>query len=176
MQGNFSLYTQKIFNYGPEKNGYLFTFIGLVSVFTQLKLLPFALQKTTEKTLFKLGLFILSFGFLLIPLAMHISTILLSILFIAVGNGFVNPTIQSIASENVSRDKYGETLGVLQSMGSVGRIAGPIIGGELFLAVSAPAPFIFAGTIMLIIFAYAIWQIPEERTLLQKVTGFFKKN
>jgi len=43
------------------------------------------------------------------------------------GNGLANPSIQAIASENVPKEEYGGTLGLLQSAGSLGRILGPII-------------------------------------------------
>jgi len=58
------------------------------------------------------------------------------------GNGLANPSIQAIASENVPKEEYGGTLGFLQSAGSLGRILGPIIGGELFYHFGKDIPFL----------------------------------
>ncbi len=48
----------------------------------------------------------------------------LSLFFMPLGNGLTNPTIQAFASENVSKDEYGENPGLLQSAKSIGRILG----------------------------------------------------
>ncbi|MCS6956629.1 MAG: MFS transporter [Patescibacteria group bacterium] len=66
------------------------------------------------------------------------------------GNGFFNPTIQALASENISKEEYGETLGLMQAFGSVGRILGPIIAGELF-SFSIDLPFYFSSFMIFIL-------------------------
>jgi MFS family permease len=43
-------------------------------------------------------------------------------------------------------------LGFLQSAGSLGRILGPIIGGELFYYFGKDMPFLFASFILFLVF------------------------
>jgi len=50
--------------------------------------------------------------------------------------------------------KYGETLGFLQSAGSLGRIVGPILGGWLFGAMGINSPFLFAAVVVIGVFFY----------------------
>jgi len=73
---------------------------------------------------------------------------------IVFGNSMANPSIQSRASERVPKEEYGETLGFLQSAGSLGRIVGPVFGGWLFGALGINSPFLFAAFVMLLIFLY----------------------
>lgn len=154
MQGNFSLWTQKTFNYGPSENGWLFAYIGIIAVFVQLKVLPFLTKKFEEKTILYISLFFMFIGLSIIPLSPHPNFLYFALFFLPFGNGLANPTIQALASENVPPEEYGGTLGFLQSAGSLGRIIGPIIGGEIFQSFGKDNAFYFAGFMVLAILIY----------------------
>ncbi|MFA6533314.1 MAG: MFS transporter [Patescibacteria group bacterium] len=154
-QGNFALWTQKTFNYGPSQNGWLFAYIGILAVLVQLKVLPFLTKKFNEKTILYISLFFLFTGLVLIPLIPTPNFLYISLFFLPFGFGLSNPTIQSLASENVPKEEYGETLGFLQSAGSLGRIIGPIIGGIIFEFLGKDNAFYFAGFITLSILIYS---------------------
>lgn len=154
MQGNFSLWTQKTFNFGPVENGWLFAYIGVLAVIFQIKLLPFLISKFHEKTILKISLFFMFLGLVLIPLSFNPKFLFLALFFLPLGNGLANPTIQALASENVPREEYGGTLGFLQSAGSFGRILGPIIGGEIFFSLGKDTAFYFAGFLIITTLVY----------------------
>lgn len=154
MQGTFALWTQKRFNFGPEQNGYIFAFIGIVSVIAQLKLLPLLVKKFHERVLLNYSTIFFGLGFFLIPFVPNPWYLLATQSFIIFGNAMANPAIQALASENVPKEEYGETLGFLQSAGSLGRIVGPVLGGYLFGALGIDSPFFFAAFILFIIFIY----------------------
>lgn len=154
MQGTFALWTQKRFNFGPEQNGYIFAFIGIVSVIAQLKLLPILVKKFHERVLLNYSTIFFGLGFLLIPFVPNPWYLLATQSFIIFGNAMANPAIQALASENVPKEEYGETLGFLQSAGSLGRIVGPVLGGYLFGALGIDSPFFFAAFILFVIYIY----------------------
>jgi len=154
-QGNFALWTQKTFNYGPTQNGWLFTYIGIIAVLVQLKVLPFLTKKFNEKNILYISLVFLFLGLILIPLMPTPLFLYVSLFFLPFGMGLSNPTIQALASENVPKEEYGGTLGFLQSAGSLGRIIGPIIGGIIFQSMGKDNAFYFAGFIVLIILIYS---------------------
>lgn len=145
MQGNFALWTQKTFNFGPTNNGWLFAYVGIIAVLVQLKILPFLVKKFKEKTILYISLFFMFLGLILIPLSRQPNYLYLALIFLPIGNGLANPTIQALASENVPPEEYGGTLGILQSAGSLGRILGPIVGGEIFQSFGKDNAFYFAG-------------------------------
>ncbi|MFA6017122.1 MAG: MFS transporter [Patescibacteria group bacterium] len=155
MQGNFSLWTQKTFNYGPSENGWLFAYIGVLAVVVQLRVLPFLIKKFNEKTILYISLFLMFIGLSLIPLSPHANFLYIALFFLPFGNGLANPTIQALASENVPKEEYGGTLGFLQSAGSLGRIVGPIVGGIIFESFGKDNAFYFAGFITLVILIYS---------------------
>jgi len=155
MQGNFALWTQKTFNYGPSQNGWLFAYIGFLAVLVQLKVLPFLTNKFEEKTILYISLFLMFIGLSLIPLSPHPNFLYVALFFLPLGNGLANPTIQALASENVPPEEYGGTLGFLQSAGSLGRIIGPIIGGIIFQSFGKDNAFYFAGFIIITLLVYS---------------------
>lgn len=154
-QGNFALWTQKTYNYGPSETGWLFAYIGIIAVFVQLKVLPFLTKKFNEKNILYISLIFLFFGLILIPLIPTPNLLYISLFFLPFGFGLSNPTIQALTSENVPKEEYGGTLGFLQSAGSLGRIIGPIIGGIIFQSFGKDNAFYFAGFIILIVLVYS---------------------
>lgn len=154
MQSNFVLWSQKTFNFDASQNGWYFTYIGILAVVFQLQLLPRVIKKFHEKKILLTSLFFMFLGLILIPLSKNPSFLFIALFFIPLGNSLANPTIQALASENVPKEEYGETLGILQSSGSMGRILGPIIGGEIFQILGKDVVFYFAGIIILFSFIY----------------------
>lgn len=154
MQGTFALWTQKRFNFGPEQNGYIFAFVGVMAVVAQLKLLPFLVKRYKERALLTYSIFLYGLGFILIPFTPNPWYLLGTQTLLVLGNSLANPSIQALASERVPKEEYGETLGFLQSAGSLGRIVGPVLGGWLFEALGFNSPFYFAAFVILIMFFY----------------------
>jgi MFS transporter, DHA1 family, tetracycline resistance protein len=152
MQGNFSLWTEHTFKFGPTQNGLMFAYIGVLSVIMQMIILPYLTKKAGEKKLLKLAVFILSISLFAFIFVIHPILILIPLTLMPFGNGLSNPLIQSIASEDMPKEDYGGTLGILQSAGSFGRIFGPIAGGWMFGAFNKDVPFVVAGSVVLLTF------------------------
>jgi DHA1 family tetracycline resistance protein-like MFS transporter len=159
MQGNFALWTQKTFNFEPSQNGWLFAYIGILAVLIQMQVLPRVIKKFHEKKILFASLFFMFLGLILIPFSKHPNFLYVALFFMPLGNGLANPTIQALASENVPQEEYGETLGILQSAGSMGRIIGPVIGGEIFQSFGKDTAFYFAGAVILLTFVYLKYKL-----------------
>jgi len=168
LQGNFALWTQKRFGFGPSNTGWLFAYIGIMVVIIQLKLLPLFLKRFKERKLMTYGLFSLGIGLLLLTLAISPIWVLIPLAFTSLGQGLFNPTIQALASENVNKEDYGETLGIMQSAGSLGRILGPIIGGELFMHFGPNEAFIVSGVAMILV---ALFVVRKKKALMREVSN-----
>ena len=164
--GIFALWTQKKFGFGATENGYFFAYIGILSVIAQLKVLPYLATRFKENKLLAYSTFYLFLGLFFLPFVTRWEYLLFTQLFIVSGNSIANPSIQALASENVQKEEYGETLGFLSSAGSVGRIIGPIIGGELFDYWGINSPFFFGSLIILIVFVYLQVRLRRKLPLL----------
>lgn len=153
-QSTFALWTQKTFNFEASQNGWLFAYVGILAVIFQMQLLPRVVKRFHEKKILLASLIFMSLGLALVPLSKHPNFLFIALFFLPLGNGLANPTIQALASENVPQEEYGETLGILQSAGSMGRIIGPVLGGEIFEVLGKNYPFYFGAIIIFITFVY----------------------
>jgi MFS transporter, DHA1 family, tetracycline resistance protein len=138
----FALYTMYRFNYSAEQNGYLFAYIGVISVFIQGVIFGRLAQRAGEAALTIAGACLLACGLFLLPVispAYGGLTALLSILaLLAVGNSLAMPSLTTLSSKLASAEKQGEMLGVMQSAASLARTLGPVVGAFLIYTASVP--------------------------------------
>jgi len=167
MQSTFALWTLDTFGLGPRENGYIFAFVGIISVVVQLKVLPWVVKKWGERKVLKMSVPILAVGFFIMPLSFHLAMVFLAIAFMVVGNALANPTIQSIASENVAPQEYGGVLGILHSMASLGRILGPVMAGWIYNTWGKDAPYWVSGVFILL----AAWLVLKYLDLTKSFMG-----
>lgn len=176
LQATFALWAQESFGYGPSEIGWIFAMIGVIGIITQVLLLPRLIKRLGERKLLALGVLSLGIGLLLHPIVIVPWMLVFTTSFLAFGNGVSNPTLQAIASENVSPVMYGAALGVMHSSASLGRVFGPIIGGELFDIFGHNAPYLVSGLIMLGVFWIILRFLPRERkTIWQRFAGIFRQ-
>jgi len=173
IQGTYALFVQYRFGWGPKEIGYIFALIGLIAVITQAKVVPIMVKKFGERNTLIFSLPVLILGFLIIPFAKVWPILLIANTLIPLGNGLAQPTISSIASENVDPEKYGYTLGVLQSSASLGRIFGPIIGGALFNAFTPSTPYFFSAVTLLFVY-FLLYTTLKPQTFFQKILAKFQ--
>jgi DHA1 family tetracycline resistance protein-like MFS transporter len=177
----FVLFTAHRFGYNAEQNGYLFAFVGLVSIVGQGFLFHTFADRFGESKLAAAGCFALVLALFAMPLVVptpqsywsfpligSISGGLLVLLGVCVllsfGNAMASPALTSLASKVSHEEEQGKSLGILQSGASLARAIGPTIGGPL-LTNSANAidnstiarTFWTASAIMLVAFVFAVY-------------------
>ena len=159
----FALYTEKHFGFDARKTGYLFGFIGIISVILQGGLIGRLVKTFGETALARTGLFLLAVTLALLPFIPTVPTLLVVCALTAIANGLVNPTLNGLASQMIDRSWQGRALGLMQSAGSVGRLIGPLLGGWLLmfdlgktLDVYARTPFLAGAAILLVAFGLAL--------------------
>ena len=154
MQGTYAIWAQDTFNWGPSQVGSIFAYIGILSILIQTQLLHRLISYFGEKKLLIISLPCLALGFLLLSLTHSLPLHLFANFFIVLGNSLANPTLNALATENIEPSEYGETLGVLQSAGSLGRIIGPAMAGELYFVIGKNAPFQLSSVILVLTALY----------------------
>jgi multidrug resistance protein len=128
MTALFALYCEKRFGYNSAQVGYILAYVGLIGAVIQGGLLRRLLKKPIEKTLAVIGAVVLALSMAALPFT-HTLTVLLIICFgISLGNSFVTPTLNGLASRSTDAHCQGRLLGLMQSAGSLGRFLGPVIG------------------------------------------------
>jgi MFS transporter, DHA1 family, tetracycline resistance protein len=138
----FSLYTAYRFGYDAAQNGYLFAYIGALSVIMQGGLIGILSRKFGETKLIAAGCLILVVSLFLVPYVSPTNGGLLGLLagiaMFAVGNAISTPSLTSLGSKLAPADEQGATLGVLQSSASLARAVGPALAGVLLYSAAAP--------------------------------------
>jgi multidrug resistance protein len=159
----FALFTEKHFGFDAHQTGYVFGFIGIISVILQGGLIGRLVKMFGETALARTGLLLLAISLFSLPLVGTIPMLLLVCATTAIANGLVNPTLNGLASQMIDRSWQGRALGLMQSAGSVGRLVGPLLGGWLLmfdlhrpLAYYARTPFFASAAILLVAFALAL--------------------
>lgn len=155
MEAVFPLFTQRTFNWNAVQNGYIFTYVGVVIVIMQGGLVGQLVKRFGERRVLTGGLVLLAGGLLLLPLSATVAVLLVALAILSAGDGAVTPTTSALLSLASPADAQGETLGVAQGIGGLGRIFGPIIAGALF-GVSIGLPFIAGGVIVLLALLLAL--------------------
>lgn len=177
----FVLFTAYRFGYSAEQNGYLFAFVGLVSIVGQGMLFHKLAQRFGESVLAAFGCLAMVAALFLIPFIAPTSNAIFSLpyagpitggllfllgvcVLLSFGNAMASPALTSIASKVSHEHEQGKSLGILQSAASLARAIGPTIGGPL-LSNSMSAidnstiarTFWTASAIMLVAFVFAVY-------------------
>ena len=159
----FALFTEKHFGFDAHQTGYVFGFIGIISVILQGGLIGRLVKMFGETALARAGLLLLAISLFSLALVPTVPLLLLVCATTAISNGLVNPTLNGLASQMIDRSWQGRALSLMQSAGSVGRLVGPLLGGWLLmfdlnrpLAEYARTPFFVSAAILLVAFALAL--------------------
>ena len=123
----FALFTEKRFGYDAQANGYLFGFVGVVSVIVQGGLIGRLIKRFGEVALARAGMILTALSLALLPMSGNLAVLLL----ISAGSGFASPPLSGLASQMIESSWQGRALGLMQSAGSAARLLGPLLGGWL---------------------------------------------
>ncbi len=135
---------------------WIFAAIGVVALIVQGGLIGPLKNRFGEVNLVIVGTVLMAIGLALVPLPTHFAGEFPVMALLAFGNSLATPILTALVSELAPENERGELIGVYQSVGSLGRIIGPNIGGTLFNVVSAGAPYFAGGAIMMIAFVFSL--------------------
>jgi len=131
----FVLYTAFRFGYTPEQNGYLFAYVGTVSIVGQGFLFGRLAHKFGESPLIVVGCLLMVGSLFAVPLVGPQSGGLIGLLIgtavLSFGNSLASPGLTSLASKTADEHEQGRAMGIMQSAASLARAIGPMVGGLL---------------------------------------------
>jgi DHA1 family tetracycline resistance protein-like MFS transporter len=148
METIFAMWSRRRFGWGPEQNGYLFAFVGLISAAVQGGLVGRLAQRFGEHRLVVGGAAALAVGMLAIPFASSVPLLGPAMLIVALGFSLMTPSLNSLVSLRVHSGALGGTMGVSRSATTLARVLGPGWAGFLFEYMGKDWPF-FAGALIM---------------------------
>ena len=161
----FALFNKSRFNFDASHTGYILAYVGILGVLIQGGLLRRLLKKPIEKELAMTGAALLALSMFLLPLCHSLGALLAVCAGVALGNGFITPTLNGLASRVADRRVQGRTLGLMQSAGSLGRVVGPLLATALLkfdFDHYARVPFWTSGAILVATFALILSMTPAK--------------
>ncbi|MBI3991994.1 MAG: MFS transporter [Candidatus Lambdaproteobacteria bacterium] len=147
-EASFSLLAGLQFTFGPSRIGLVFAYIALVMVFMQGVATRLLVSRLGERRVALLGAGLMSVAMAGVAATDRVPLLLLWLGVLGVGFGATQPTLLGMLSQRARGEQQGVTLGLGQAMGSLARIAGPILGMGLFGGLSMRAPFWAAALMM----------------------------
>lgn len=139
-EATFSLLGEDRFDLTLGSTGLLFAAIGIVLVIVQGGLIHPVVTRFGEVPTLRLGLGLNVVGLVILAVATSWPALLLALLLLVTGQGFVTPTLSSVVAGRARADRRGTALGFQQSAGGLARVVGPALGGLLFQHVGVGAP------------------------------------
>ena len=143
-------FVQDRFDWSYKLASLSFAYVGIIMVLTQGYFIRQWIPRFGEKKTLLFGLLAMSLGFWMIGLSFNIFLLALAMTLLALGNGCMRPPVIGLASILTHEEDQGYVLGVMGSLGSVGRIVGPVAGGWLYQEFSQGAPFFVSGALAMI--------------------------
>ncbi|MFO1128311.1 MAG: MFS transporter [Rhodospirillales bacterium] len=148
METTFAMWSRRQFGWGPEQNGYLFAFVGVISAFVQGGLVGRLARRFGEIRLVALGAMLLAVGMFAIPFSLNLPLLALSVAAAALGFSLLTPSLNSLVSLQTASSLQGGIMGVSRSATTLARVLGPTFAGIVFEYFGRAAPFLTGGAIM----------------------------
>ncbi|MFT9846529.1 MFS transporter [Aneurinibacillus sp. REN35] len=116
---------------GTTNLGYIFMIMGLAGAVVQGGLVGRLTKKFGEGAVIQMGLVVSAIGFGLILFTNSFTTAAIFLTIFGLGNGVIRPSVSALITKRTEVGQ-GSATGLLSSFDSLGRIAGPPIGGMLY--------------------------------------------
>ena len=143
LQAIFSQFSIDTFAWQPIFIGLTFSIIGVLDIFSQTIIMPRLFKFLTDKKIALLGMISQIIGFILISISALTAfyfVFIVGMIFFGLGDSVFGPSFNGMLSKSVSDSEQGHILGGAQSIQSLARFIGPIIGGQLYSVLSHTTP------------------------------------
>lgn len=149
METTFAMWSRRQFGWGPEQNGYLFAYVGLLTALIQGGLVGRLTRAFGERKLVGMGSALLALGMLLIAFSASLWLLLLAMAAVAAGFSMVTPALNSLLSLQTGAGTQGGMMGLARSATTMARVLGPLFAGVLFDLLGKDWPF-YAGALIMV--------------------------
>ncbi|WP_071395676.1 MFS transporter [Bacillus tuaregi] len=164
LEATFAYFAAVKAGLGTVGLGYIFMIMGLAGALVQGGLVGRMTKSFGEGAVIQIGIIVSAIGFGLILLVDSFTTAAIYLTIFGIGNGVIRPSVSALLTKTSSAG-HGSTTGLLSSFDSLGRIAGPPLGGWLY-HITIGLPYI-SGIILsiLALMLYRIYTVQEKKLL-----------
>ncbi|MDZ4178547.1 MAG: MFS transporter [Coriobacteriia bacterium] len=154
-ESTFTLWAIAALGVTARVNGLLLGYVGVLTVIVQVALIGRLTKRYSDDSLILASLVLSGASLMAWGFTGSVAALMVLMPAIAVGLGVGNTVMTSALTKAVSRREVGGVLGIQTSVMSLGRVAGPIIGGWLLQRYAVWSPGVLAGGLALVMAPYA---------------------
>ncbi len=167
-----------VFKWENDMASYGFAYVGVIMTLVQGYFIRKWMPVFGERKLLTAGLILFSVSLFGIALSTSLWPLAIAMTILAVANGIMRPPNIGMISLLTSPQEQGAVLGVTNSLASLGRILGPMVGGWFYQRFGPSSPFVSAGVIaggaaLLAVMMYR--RMPETGLRHEPEVGFTPK-
>lgn len=145
----FPLQAERALRLDRHETAYLFVLIGLVNAAIQAGLIGRLVARFGERRLMVSGAALLAVGLGLLPEAFEgsgrFAVLYAGLVVLSAGSAMIGPSAAAYVSRVAPAAEQGRALGILQSVGALARIGGPMLAGVVAGHAGARVAFLMAG-------------------------------
>ena len=156
MESTFALFGERRFDYDMVEMGLLFTYIGVLAVFSQGYLVGRVVPRWGEVRVMTAGLVGTAAGLVVVAVAHDLWLLLVGLALLAVPSGLVFSTTTALISLAAGDREQGAVLGLTAAIGGAARIAGPIAATLLFQHAGIAVPLLVGAALFALAAAAAV--------------------
>lgn len=157
METTFAMWSRRQFGWGPEQNGYLFAFIGIIAAILQGGVVGRLAKRFGEANLIVQGAVALAIGMAAIPFCTTVEALMAAMVVVAYGFSVITPSLNSLISLRTDSANQGTVMGTARATTTMARVVGPAWAGILFASLGRDWPYI-GGTVVMVVVAWLAWR------------------
>jgi DHA1 family tetracycline resistance protein-like MFS transporter len=158
----FVVWSEQELGWGPVKNGWIYTYMGLVAVTVQIFVVGRLARRFGEHRAIRLGAILVGAGVIVLPFMSSFAGLCVAFTLIVSGVCINNPSLNSLISRHIRADERGRFLGMAQSCSALARIIGPIWVGIAFGLFGPSWPFWSGAVVMAGMFVLTLRVAPPK--------------
>ena len=148
------------FYFDESRVGFIFAYCGLVSAFIQGGVIGRLVKRFGEPKLIVGSLVLFAVSMALLPYAAGLGMLFAGLALVSVGSALNRAPTLGLVSIFSPADEQGASMGVVQSAGTLARIAGPVLATTLY-AELPHSPYLLAAAVAFAAAALAWFKLPK---------------
>ncbi len=141
LQSTLALWAAEDLGMGPLTLGWVYMFVGIVSVIVQVSLTGPLTKRFGAYTLAQAGIVLAGVGMFAVPFSSTLAPLLIALGVFGVGSAILNPTFGNLVAGLAGPHERGAALGAYQSAAALGRVIGPFGASGIALVSNLSWPF-----------------------------------
>lgn len=146
-QSTMALYGAERLDIGPRTLGWVYGFVGVISVSVQAGIIGKLTTRFGPQRLTRAGAVLIAIGMAGIPLAPALSWLLVTLAVFGVGSALFNPSMSGLVAGSAEPHERGSVLGAYQAAASLGRVIGPMAASGVTQVAGLAWPFVVGAAV-----------------------------